>query len=104
MADVEFLLDHLGVGEFLTIGGSGGGPHSIACAALMPDRCLAAAALVTVAPWQAAGLDFFATMDQSNIDEFNAALAGEDTLREWMKVGRRGVPGHDPGDDARGDG
>ena len=83
-ADVEALLDQLGIGEFFTLGGSGGGPHSIACAALLPDRCLASAALVTVAPWEADGLDWMAGMTQSNVDEFGAALAGEPALREWM--------------------
>ena len=84
MADGEALLDQLGIGEFLTLGGSGGGPHSIACAALLPKRCLASAALVTVAPWEAAGLDWWAGMTQSNVDEFGAALAGESALRDWM--------------------
>jgi pimeloyl-ACP methyl ester carboxylesterase len=84
--DVGFLLDELGVGQFYALGGSGGGPHSIACAALMPDRCLGSAALVTVAPWEAEGLDFYGGMAQTNIDEFDAALAGEAALREWMAV------------------
>ncbi len=83
-ADVAALADALEVDRFVTLGRSGGGPHSIACAALLPDRCLAAAALVTVAPWQAEGLNFFDGMAQGNIDEFNAALAGEGALREWM--------------------
>lgn len=83
-ADVTALADALGIGEFVAIGGSGGGPHSIACAALLPDRCLAAAALVTVAPYGADGLDWFGGMAQLNIDEFGAALAGEDALRAWM--------------------
>jgi pimeloyl-ACP methyl ester carboxylesterase len=83
-ADVAALADALGIERFVTVGRSGGGPHSIACAALLPDRCLAAAALVTVAPWQADGLDFFAGMAQGNVEEFNAALAGEDALRAWM--------------------
>ena len=46
--------------------------------------CLASAALVTVAPWQADGLDWMAGMTALNVDEFGAALAGEGTLREWM--------------------
>jgi len=82
--DVTTLLDHLGIGTFMTVGGSGGGPHAIACAARLPDRCLASAALVTVAPWGAEGLDWFAGMAQTNIDEFGAALNGEKALREWM--------------------
>lgn len=83
-ADVAVLLDQLGIGEFVTLGGSGGGPHSVACAALLPERCLASAALVTVAPWEAEGLDWWAGMTQSNVDEFSAALAGEPALRDWM--------------------
>jgi pimeloyl-ACP methyl ester carboxylesterase len=82
--DVAALADALGVDRFLSIGRSGGGPHSIACAALLPDRCLAAAALVTVAPWGVEGLDFFKGMSQGNVEEFRAAVAGEAQLREWM--------------------
>jgi len=83
-SDVSELLDQLGIGRFVSVGGSGGGPHAIACAALLPDRCLAAAALVTVAPWGAAGLDWWTGMTQSNLDEFGAALRGEAVLRSWM--------------------
>jgi len=83
-ADVTELLDQLGIDEFYTVGGSGGGPHAIACAALFADRCLASAALVTIAPWGAPGLDYMADMAQLNIDEFNAALAGEAALREYL--------------------
>ena len=82
--DVSALLDQLGLEQFLTLGGSGGGPHAIACAALLPERCLASAALVTPAPWGVDGLDWFAGMAQLNIDEFGAARQGERTLRAWM--------------------
>lgn len=85
VADVAALLDELGIDKFYTLGGSGGGPHTIACAALLPDRCLGAAALVTVAPWEAEGLDWWADMAQLNIDEMGAALKGEAALREYMK-------------------
>ena len=83
-ADVTELLDQLGIDEFYTLGGSGGGPHSISCAALFPDRCRASAALVTIAPWGAEGLDYYADMAQMNIDEFEAALAGEAALRDYL--------------------
>lgn len=82
--DVTSVLDYLGIGSFMTVGGSGGGPHAIACAARLADRCLASAALVTPAPWEAEGLDWFAGMAQTNIDEFGAALKGEEDLRDWM--------------------
>ena len=83
-ADVAALADALEIDRFVSIGRSGGGPHSIACAALLPDRCLAATALVTVAPWNAPGLDWFADLSQLNVDEFGAALEGEAALRAWM--------------------
>lgn len=85
-ADVAALADAFGVERFVSIGRSGGGPHTIACAALLPDRCLASAALVTVAPWGAEGLDFFDGMARGNIEEFSAALEGEAALRAWMAV------------------
>jgi pimeloyl-ACP methyl ester carboxylesterase len=78
------VLDQLGIGQFVTLGGSGGGPHAIACAALLPDRCMASGALVTVAPWGAEGLDWWTGMAQTNLDEFDAALKGEAELRDWM--------------------
>ena len=61
--DVEesvLVLDHLGIGEFVTLGWSGGGPRALACAALLPDRCRAAVSLAGVAPYGAEGLDWFA--------------------------------------------
>ena len=53
--DVVAVLDGLGVERFVTLGWSGGGPHALACAALLPDRCSAAATLAGVAPREAAG-------------------------------------------------
>jgi pimeloyl-ACP methyl ester carboxylesterase len=87
VSDSVELLDQLGIDEFYSVGGSGGGPHSIACAALLPDRCRAAAALVTIAPWGAPGLDFYADMAQINLDEFAASLAGEQALRDLLVEG-----------------
>ncbi|MGH2489226.1 MAG: hypothetical protein ACRDFR_06400, partial [Candidatus Limnocylindria bacterium] len=39
---------------------------------------------VTIAPWGSEGLDWYAGMAQTNVDEFGAALSGEDALRGWM--------------------
>ena len=58
--DVAAILDALGLDRFLTIGWSGGGPHALACAALLSGRCEAAAILAGVAPYHADGLDFLA--------------------------------------------
>lgn len=84
-ADVAALLDFLGAETFLTMGWSGGGPHALACAALLPDRCLAAGSLAGVAPYGADGLDWLAGMAKENLDEFNAALAGATVLTPQLE-------------------
>ena len=53
--DVVAVLDVIGSGTFVSIGFSGGGPHSIACAALLPGQCLAAASVAGVGPYGVRG-------------------------------------------------
>ena len=84
-SDTAALLDHLGIERALVGGASGGGPHSLACAALLPDRFAASLVVAGVAPYDAAGLDFLAGMGADNITEFSAALAGEGPLREFLE-------------------
>jgi pimeloyl-ACP methyl ester carboxylesterase len=79
-ADVAAILDHLGAAEFVTAGWSGGGPHALACAHLLPGRCLAAATLAGVAPFNAEGLDWLAGMGNDNVGEFETALEGAGPL------------------------
>ena len=73
--DTAAVLDELGADTFVTAGWSGGGPHALACAAALPGRCLAAASVAGVAPYQAEGLDWLAGMGPENIAEFGAARA-----------------------------
>ncbi|NUR06537.1 MAG: alpha/beta hydrolase [Nocardioidaceae bacterium] len=85
-ADIADLLDHLGQDRFLSLGWSGGGPHSLACAALLPDRCLAAATGAGVAPYLNDGtLDFLEGMGPENHVEFGAALRGLDELVPYLE-------------------
>jgi len=79
--DIEGIADALGVGQFAVAGGSGGGPHALACAALLGDRVLRCLASVSIAPYGVEGLDWLAGMTGGNVDEFNAGLAGEDAIR-----------------------
>ena len=74
--DTAALLDHLGVGEFVTLGWSGGGPRALACAALLPGRCRAAATLAGVAPADEAGPDWADGMGEENVRDFEAARQG----------------------------
>jgi pimeloyl-ACP methyl ester carboxylesterase len=48
--DVAAVADALGLGRFLVVGSSGGGPHALACAAELGDRVLACAAVASAAP------------------------------------------------------
>lgn len=89
--DVAAVLDALGVDSALVAGVSGGGPHALATAALLPDRVAAALVAAGVAPADGAGLDFMAGMGQSNIDEFGAAFAGEPTLRAFLEEEARAL-------------
>jgi pimeloyl-ACP methyl ester carboxylesterase len=98
VADTAAILDALDEERFLTIGWSGGGPHALACAALLPDRCGAAATLASVAPYGVAGLDWLAGMGPENIEEFGAALSGEERLNPYLEreaAGLREVTGRD---------
>ena len=86
VADTVTVLDHLGAGEFVTMGHSGGGPHALACAALLPERCLAAASVAGVAPWDADGLDVMAGMGPENIEEFGLAMKGAEALAPYIET------------------
>ncbi len=83
--DVAALLDHLGHTDFITLGWSGGGPHSLACAARLPQRCRAAATGAGVAPYLAEDLDFLEGMGPENHEEFGAAVAGREPLEAYLR-------------------
>ena len=84
VTDTTDVLDALGVDRFVTLGWSGGGPHALACGALLPERCRAVASLAGVAPYDAAGLDWTAGMGPENVDEFGRAASGSDALAEFL--------------------
>src|SRR4029077_2646055 len=87
--DVVAIADELGFDRFGVSGGSGGGPHSLACAALLPDRVVRASCIVGVAPFGPAGLErdeWLAGMDPENVKEFGWAEAGEDVLTRELET------------------
>ncbi len=71
--DVLAIADFLGIKKFGVVGRSAGGPHALACAALLEDRVTAVAALVSAAPPDAVRLDWFDGMARSNVDAFSKA-------------------------------
>jgi pimeloyl-ACP methyl ester carboxylesterase len=83
--DVATILDHLGHDRFVTLGWSGGGPRSLACAAILPERCLAAVCGVGLAPPEEYDGDVRAGMGQENVEEFGAAMAGAEQLTAWLE-------------------
>jgi pimeloyl-ACP methyl ester carboxylesterase len=94
--DVAAIADALGIDRFAVEGGSGGGPHTLACAALLPDRVVAAASLAGVAPYPAEGLDWLDGMGQDNLDEFAATLAGPETLEPYLRTQADALLGAEP--------
>ena len=84
--DLAALLDHLGVERCVTAGWSGGGPHALAMGALLPQRVAGVLSIAGVAPYGVEGIDFMAGMGEQNVVEFNAALAGEETLRPSLEA------------------
>lgn len=79
-ADVRAIADYLDIQRFAVLGRSGGGPHALACAALLPERVTRACALVSLAPPDAEGLDWFDGMADSNVAEYKSAATDPDLL------------------------
>lgn len=87
--DIELIADGHGWETFGTWGGSGGGPHALACAALLPKRVTRCATVGGLAPY---GTDFewFANMSPGNVEEFKKAIAGEAVYRPLVEqLGRK---------------
>jgi len=68
-ADVRAIAGVFGYERLAVWGISGGGPHALACAALLPDLVTAVATLASVAPYDAPDLDYFGGMGQENVDD-----------------------------------
>jgi pimeloyl-ACP methyl ester carboxylesterase len=73
--DVAEIANALGVGRFAVMGASGGGPHALACAALLPDRLIGAVCLASPAPYSEA-FDWYAGM--ASPDALRAAAGGRE--------------------------
>ncbi|MCP3943938.1 MAG: alpha/beta hydrolase [Desulfobacteraceae bacterium] len=95
--DVATIAKELGLNRLAVWGVSGGGPHALACAALLPNLVVAAAALASPAPYQADGLDWFAGMGKDNITEFSAALESRKALEQFIGDATSGILNSTPG-------
>ena len=96
-ADVASVADDLGLARFAVVGRSGGAPHALACAALLPDRVTRAATLVSLAPRDASGLDWYAGMAESNVRAYTSADEyGSSGIAATLRVRSRDIQA-DPG-------
>ena len=85
VADVDQVLQHLGITEVICMGGSGGGSNTLAMARALP-QCRAAGVLVSPAPRDADGLDFYEGMALSNQRLWRLADQGEAMIRPALEV------------------
>jgi pimeloyl-ACP methyl ester carboxylesterase len=97
-ADVAAIADALGIGRFTALGHSGGGPHALACAALLPERVIAVVSVSAPAPADAKGLDWFAGWSPSGVAEQRAALAGRAALEAYLPSAEFDPETFTPGD------
>jgi pimeloyl-ACP methyl ester carboxylesterase len=96
--DVRAICAELGIDRLAAWGHSGGGPHVLACAALLPDLVTAAASLASLAPFDAEGLDYFAGMGQDNVDGIRLSLTDPAAARKQTEEDREDVLATSPDD------
>jgi pimeloyl-ACP methyl ester carboxylesterase len=86
--DVRAICAALGIGRLAMWGLSGGGPHVLACAALLPDLVPAVASLASLAPYDAEGLDWLAGFSPEAIDEARLTLTDRPAARALFRGDR----------------
>jgi pimeloyl-ACP methyl ester carboxylesterase len=82
-ADVSSVADALDIDRFAVMGHSGGGPHALACGALLPERVMGVVSVAGLAPFDAEGLDWFAGMAASNVASLRAAAEGREAKEKY---------------------
>jgi pimeloyl-ACP methyl ester carboxylesterase len=84
VADVRAIAAEAGFDRCAVWGFSGGGPHALACAALAADLVAAAGIIASPAPFDAAGLDYFAGMSAEARKDTELLMADRE---EWLRLG-----------------
>ncbi len=97
-ADVWSVADALGIDRFAVMGHSGGGPHALACGALLPERVLGVVSVAGLAPFDAEGLDWFAGMAASGVASLRAAAEGRAAKERYEASGAEYDPEFTPAD------
>ena len=85
VGDMAQVLDALGAGQFVSIGFSGGGPHSLACAALLPAAAWRPPRSRASAPTASRAWTSWPGMGPENVEEFGLAVQGADALTPFLE-------------------
>jgi pimeloyl-ACP methyl ester carboxylesterase len=96
--DISAIADALGIDQFAVMGHSGGGPHALACGALLPKRVLGVVCMAGLAPFGAEGLEWFAGMTASGVASLRAATRGRAAKEEYEASGAEYDPEFTPAD------
>ena len=77
--DLEEILNHLEVENFVSVGWSGGGPYALASGLL--ERCSGVQLIASVSPYDAEDFDWFQDQSPESIDEAKISVASlEDSI------------------------
>ena len=90
--------DALGIETFAVMGHSGGGPHALACAALLPERVPGAVQHLALRLTGRPDLDWFGGMNDSGIASLRAALQGLEAKERFEASGAEYDPEFTPED------
>ena len=85
-ADVRRLSEVVGFDRCVVWGYSGGGPHALACGALIDDLVAAVAVIGSPAPFDAPGLDFLAGRSDEDREDYELFLSDR---AEWERRGEQ---------------
>jgi pimeloyl-ACP methyl ester carboxylesterase len=99
-ADVSTIAEALGIDRLALMGHSGGGPHALACGALLEARVLGVVVGAGLSPFGAEGLDYFAGMTPSGAAELRAAAEGRAALQDYLESAEFDPEMFTPGDHA----
>jgi pimeloyl-ACP methyl ester carboxylesterase len=83
-ADAQVVADAFGIDRFAVYGVSGGGPHALACAALLAGRVTRTACVVGIGPFDRPGFDFYEGLNELSVTEFEVALRGRDAMEDYV--------------------
>jgi pimeloyl-ACP methyl ester carboxylesterase len=90
-ADVRVIAETLGLDRLGVWGISGGGPYALACAALLPELTVAAAAVASLAPYGVEGFDYFDGMGEGNVEGFKLFFSDPEESRRDLAEGRKEI-------------